>query len=326
MENQTVEQRIAQLTQQLFQDGKLVAVHIAAWPAVASLSAHDLGLTDEEVPKFANLGTKQLIPAARMKIFNTIESRARGVLNLKQMAIPFPIGAAHFIPTAKVPEVLSRLNAYRDQFFGEVDRFVTEYAATVESYLSDNEAYRDKLEKHYPAADQIRSKFQFGISMFAVSFPTKMDEVSLQTLQAQQTAERELLDRQREDLAAVYHENFRTLNSFLSDAVTHVRGNIISAFSNVAERLRTGKVISSRNIASLSDVVESFKDVNFLNDSAVADQLQAVQALLVTGRDFKNDTEAKEALQLAVGQVLDAAQKVSDIDTVTGEYVRRIQV
>jgi hypothetical protein len=263
---------------------------------------------------------------ARMKIFDTIESRARGVLKLKQMAIPFPIGAAHFIPTSKVSAVLGKLNEYRDQFFKEVDGFVEQYTEIMEGYLNENEAHRSKLEKYYPAAGTLRNKFRFNIGMFTIAFPSKMDELSVQTLQAQQVAEREILDKQRSDLEAAYNENFQTLNTFLTDAVSHVRGNIIEAFSNVAEKLRTGKVISSRNLSSLSQVVESFNEVNFLNDSAVAEQLKAVQQLIFTGQDFKNDAEAKDALQVAIGQVLDAAQNVSDVDSITGEYVRRIQV
>lgn len=324
MEN--IEERINQLTQKLFKDGKLVQVHIRAWPAEVQLTADDLGLTEEQIPKFATLGNKRLIAPERMKIFSTIESRARGVLKLKQLSIPFPIGAAHFIPTEKVTEVLSKLNAYRETFYQEVEKFVDSYAEMAESFLSANETYREKLEKFYPPANTIRNKFHFSVSMFTISFPSKMDELTLQTLQAQEKAEQEILIKQRADLEAAYNENFQTLNTFLGDAVKHVRSNITEAFNAVAEKLRTGKVISTRNITSLREVISSFSSVNFLNDTAVATQLDQIGKLIDSGRDFKDDAAAKQDLHAALGQVLEVTSNVSDVDTVTGEYIRHIEL
>lgn len=322
----TIAEQIHALTQKLFKDGKLIQAHINAWPAKVRLTADDLGLTEEQVPKFATLGDKQLIAQERLQIFGTIESRARGVLTNKQSSIPFPIGAAHFIPTEKVPDVLAKLNVYREQFYNEVDKFVNSYAEITTSFLAENEAYREKLEKFYPPAETIRGKFHFSVSMFTISFPSKMDELTLQTLQAQEQAEQEIRIKQRADLENAYNENFQTLNTFLEDAVKHVRSNITDAFAAVAEKIRTGKVISTRNLTSLREVISSFQSVNFLNDTAVASQLELVGNLINSGRDFKDDATAKQELHAALGQVLEVTNNVSDVDTVTGEYIRHIEL
>ena len=51
-----------------------------------------------------------------------------------------------------------------------------------------------------------------------------------------------------------------------------------------------------------------------------------MKSLITTGRDFKEDNDAIDALGAAVGAVLQVAKDTTDIDAITGEYVRHIEV
>lgn len=309
----------------LFRDGKLLQVHVSKWSMQVRLQEEDLPLeAGSKIPDFVRLGNKMLIDEKELKKFTSLESVARSYLRAN--AYTFPIAQAHFVPTKKLLVVLDKLEEFRARYIALVDAFISNYDAHKETMLTRHVAHREDLLKCYPSPEVVRSKFLFHVGMFEVAFPAQMKEIDLAAVQAEGTA-REVMQRKfEEEWRKQYSQSMVEVDNFLKDAVASSRGRVVEVFETIAKKVRGREIISATNMKTMHGIIDAFDGLDFLNDTTVKEKLATVKTLISSGRDFKEDNDAIIALGDAVGEVLAVAKETSDMDAVTGEYMRRIDL
>lgn len=311
--------------QRLFRDGKLLQVHVRKWSMATRLNETDLPLvTGTKLPDFFKLGDKMLIDDGEMKKFVAVESSARNYL--RGHALPFPIAQAHFVPNKVLLGVLEKLDEFRDKYMGLVTTFVANYEALKEGMLTKHAEHRAILLPYYPSAEHVRAKFEFHVGMFQVSFPRQMREIDLASVQAEATAREGMKRKFEAEWQRQYSQSMQQVDSFLREAVTSMRSRVVEVFETIARKIRNREVVSVTNLKTMGSIIEAFDGLDFLDDKSVRTKLDAVKTLIGSGRDFKSDQLALQHLGMAVDDVLDVARETTDLDTLTGDYIRKIEV
>ena len=311
--------------QRLFRDGKLLQVHVRKWSMATRLNEGDLPLVaGTKLPEFFKLGDKMLIDEAEIKKFVAIESAARNYL--RGHALPFPIAQAHFVPNKVLLGVMEKLDEFRDKYMGLVGTFVANYEALKEAMLTKHATHRAILLPYYPSAEHVRAKFSFHVGMFEVSFPRQMREIDLAAVQAEATAREDMKRKFEAEWQRQYSQSMQQVDSFLREAVTSMRSRVVEVFETIARKIKNREVVSATNLKTMNSIIEAFDGLDFLDDKSVRTKLEAVKDLIGSGRDFKSDQLALQHLGAAVSDVLDVARETTDLDTLTGDYIRKIEV
>jgi hypothetical protein len=291
-----------------FKDGVLVALHVNKWSAAKKLDPSDLGLSPDQVPEFMKLGKKMLIPEEEKTKFTQIENNARN--SLERDSFAFPVGGARFVPRHMILTVDHRLKAYQREFQEAVDSFLLRYNEIREDMLTRYEEHRDKLEPYYPGPNSISRFFSFSWVVF---------EIGEMSLKAGETAE-------------AYEEFKRTLreqfNQFLQDAVIDLRFQVQETCLRVAERVAKGEIVNGNSLKSIHNVIDKFMNLNFVGDVRIEKQLNDLRASLqgVKAEELKENETLRKELGTAAAQIAKDAADISDVDEVTGEYKRKLNL
>lgn len=311
--------------QRLFRDGKLLQVHVRKWSMATRLNAEDLPLVaGSKLPDFFKLGDKMLIDEKEIKKFMSVEAAARTYL--RTHALPFPISQAHFVPNKVLLGVMEKLEEFRVKYMELVEAFVTNYEAHKEAMLAKHADHRNILLPYYPSAQHVRGKFGFHVGMFEVSFPRQMREIDLASVQAEASAREDMKRKFEQEWQRQYAQSMQQVDEFLKEAVTSMRARVVEVFETIARKIKNREVVSVTNLKTMSSIIEAFDGLDFLDDRTVRSKLDAVKELIASGRDFKTDYQAIDALGTAVGDVLTVAKETTDLDALTGDYIRKIDV
>lgn len=309
----------------LFRDGKLMQIHVSKWCMAVRLNPEDLPLTEgSQIPDFVKLGAKMLIDEKELKKFVSVEGAARNYL--KHHSNVFPISQAHFVTNKALLGILTKLDELKAKYYEYVDAFVMNYEAHKEAMLTKHAAHRTLLEPCYPNVENILGRFSFNISMFEVAFPKQMREIDLAAVQAEASQRAVMEQRFQREWQSQYQHSMAQVDGFLKDAITTTRGRIVEVFETIAAKIQKREVVSLTNLKTMGGIIEAFDGLDFLDDKVVRGKLEAVKGIIGSNRNFKDDSDAIAALSTAVSEVLTVARETSDLDIVTGEYVRRIDV
>ena len=315
----------------LFQSGKLVQVHVSKWSMTASATESDLGLDKlvvkegedkPEVPSFVTLGKKALFTEDVMRVFSKIESRARTYL--LNHSHKFPVADAHFVPQKTLVTVLSELEEFKKSFLLEVNTFITNYEAYQEKMFTAYPAYKESLLPCYPSAEKAREKFDFSVSVYEVAFPKRMAKITVNDIIAQNLAAEKATEKYEAMMKEQYQHHLKQMQDFLKDTALSMRNEIIKTFETIALKIQNREVVSGANLNTIRSVIDSFDALDFMDDSKVKANLSIVKRLIGSGADFKSDQEALTRLSAAVNTTLETAKSMTDIDSITGEYTRRL--
>lgn len=309
----------------LFRDGRLVQVHVGKWSMAAKLDETDLPLQQNAViPAFVKLGSKMLINESELRKFNTIENLARTCL--RNHSYNFPISHAHFVPNKKLMPVLDTLYKQRAEFMAAVDTFITNYDALTEANLAQYPEHRGSLLPFYPSPGFVRSCFSFRVVILEVAFPKQMKEIDLLSVQAEAGARAKLQAKFETEWQHQYDQTVQMVDEFLKEALVSTRGKIIEVFETIANKIKKREVVSTVNLKTMASIIETFEGLDFLNDAAVKSKLATVKGVINSGRDFKESQSAISALAASVDEVLAVARATTDVDALTGDYIRRIDL
>lgn len=309
----------------LFQDGMLVSIHVGKWEMLQAVDQEkDLGLKAENIPDFVMPGKKKLFPDEIRLQFSRIEQRGRTYLRTNSHK--FPIVDAHFVPHRKLVEVYAGLLKIKQEY----DKASAEFLANYEKYkgemLATHHEKRASLEHCYPPIDLIKDRFRFEINMYEIAFPRKVKSVSIEQVRAQNMA----VENMRKQFDAELEQQQRQLNQqaeqFVKEAVVALRGQVVETFQTIANKIGNKEVVTKTNIQSLRSIIEQFSSLDFFDDVEVKAKLLEAKALVKHDVVYKDNVEAIAKLNEVVGSVLTVARNASDIDAVTGEYFRRINL
>ena len=323
----TNHQQLEQRYSKLFKDGKLVQIHVRKWGMSAQLDQEDLELKEEfKLPDIFKLGKKMLIKGEELAKFTSIEQKARTYL--KNNSLSFPIAQAHFVPRKKLLTVINKLNEMKAEYDALTEEFIQNYPTYKEEMLKTYTEHREKLEPFYPTAERIRQKFGFELSIFEVALPKRFKETDLLEIMAQNAAVEDLKGKYEREMEQQYIKGVQNIDSFLKETITALRAEIVRVFELVSNKIKNREVISKTNLSSIKNIIDNFKELDFLDDKEVNSKLDAVLELIDSNNEiaFKSNYAVVKRLEASLNEALDVARNLSDVDNVTGEYFRKIEV
>jgi hypothetical protein len=145
-------------------------------------------------------------------------------------------------------------------------------------------------------------------------------------IHAQNIAIEQAQEKYRAIMDEQYKHSVRQMEAFVKEAAVGLRGEIVKVFETIANKIRNKEVVSTTNLKTIKETIESFNGLDFLDDSKVKAHLAEVKKLVNSGADFRSDEEALERLNAAVTITLETAKNMTDIDEITGGYIRRLDV
>ncbi len=241
----------------------------------------------------------------------------------------FPISDAHFVPRARLADVMAKLQEFKTEFNGLVDKFVENYEDYKEKILADP-AYADIVETLrplYPSKEAVRSKFGFSVNIFELAMPKAFEETDIQALIGRDEAKEEVKTALKEQLKEQHENSVRLLEKFTEDAATSLRAKLVTMCKTIIEKIQNKELISKANINTIREEIANFRGLNFLDDKSVETEIAKLE-MLVEGdkNNFKTDRETIDTLNETLGAVLAKAENLSDISKLRGQYFRKIKV
>jgi hypothetical protein len=317
----------------VFQDGKLVNVHIGMWGMSYSLTENDIKL-DNKLPETIKLGKKMLIKPAVFNAFKNYEQRVRNFLYSNSFEFPL-VSQAHFVPKSKYMEVYGKLNEMGNKYMGMVDEFIEKYQDYKKEALDYYEQHKDSvnvehLEEYYPEPGKVRSKFYFDIVSFEITIPAEFkkldlhDEINREKAAAE--AREQALVNYEDQYSKQLDVHMAKISDFVNAATLTLREKITEHCEVALNKINKKEIVSDANIRTLMKHIKEFRELNFVDDKAIEDKLQKVEALLQGDHDFSKDKDALGLLKEHLASVVTEAENLTDLANVSGEYFRKLSV
>jgi hypothetical protein len=331
MSDYKISDTLQQHYNKIFQDGKLINLHIGMWGMSYNLTEGDIKL-DKQLPETIKLGKKMLIKPAVYNKFKNYEQKARKYLY--DNSFVFPLGAqSHFVPKTKFVDVYKKLNELKAEYMEMVNEFVEKYEEykqeVIEYYREHADTVSvDDLSSYYPPIAKIRDKFCFDIVSYEIALPTEFNELNLQDEIAREEANNEAKQKALEKYKTDYSEQLNVhtakLSEFMTEVTSTVRGKVAEHFNVVLNKINKKELVSTVSINRIYKQIEEFRSVNFADDSVVEAELSKLEKLLDGKHDFEGNKDAIALLKTHLSNVVSAAESTSDVANVTGEYFRKL--
>jgi hypothetical protein len=144
------------------------------------------------------------------------------------------------------------------------------------------------------------------------------------------TDDAEVIDSLEKEEIAIQEYRTQTqqrIQNFVDEVVATLRQETLGLCTKITNNIKEGKVIKGRTLNSLQDFVEKFKEFNFVGDSTVEAQLDALKKEFLdvhSNDDIAKGADLQEELKRRLGELAEVASNMTDINSVTGEYRRKI--
>jgi len=324
-----------------FIDGKLMMIHAHYWGARVMVEEKDLGI--EKVASAIKLGHKYLIPEEIISKFRSVENRARNIVT--QNSFPFPIGNANFVPINKFVEVLDTLKKCKAEYEELTDDLVANYEAykaqmipvyrevadaaylrqspaietfSIDEKESDREAFINafvgRIQTLCPKVEVLRGKFSLDWDVFEIALPEmekgEADKIALDQAEFEETRNQMKLK----------------VSGFVNEVVTTLRAETVELCNKIVTNITEGKVVKGPTLNSLKNFIDRFRDMNFVGDETVSQQLAALKKDFLDAHttDEIAGADMQAELKRRLGDLAQVAGNMTDVSSVTGEYRRRV--
>jgi len=328
----------------IFKDGVLINVTVNYWSGAKILSPEDLGLKKENVSDAFKLGNKALVPRNVIKKFRALEARARNIVDLN--SFKFPIGNARFIPKKKFFKILKKLEKIKFEYIQLTEQLVINYdkyrkemqpiyrdAAEKAFYTSLPNSIEFNIEKmeqkkehfvnnflmrvatFYPPVNTLRDRFSLGWDIYEIALP-RMRKLDSTEIVKGQIAE--------EEYRVQVHEK---IGKFLDEVVSVLRQETVEICSHIVKNIHSGKVVTGATIKSLKNFVENFKELNFVGDIKIEEELDNLQRNFLdaySSEQITKQIDLQSELKRRLGKLAKIAKETTDINSITGQYKRKI--
>ena len=331
--NYKITETLQKYYDQVFQDGKLVNVHIGMWGMSYNLEEEDIKL-DNKLPDTIKLGKKMLIKPAVYNKFKSIEQKIRKYLYTNSFDFPL-VSQAHFVPKAKFAEVYTKLNEMRTEYLAMVEEFLYKYEDYKKEALDYYQEHTDtvniaNLEQYYPSLAEIKKKFYLDIVSFEIALPTSFKELDLHAEIGREIVindeKRKAAVQYREQYAAQVQTHISKISDFVNDVSATLRSKVAEHCTVALNKINKKEVVSDANIRTLLKHIQEFRAMNFVDDQAIESELSKVEKLLSGEKDFSRDKDAINLLQTHLNNVVTEAKSLTDVANVSGEYFRKLSV
>lgn len=271
--------------QEVFRKGCLVDLDVGVWSAERKLQPEDLGLTGAEVSENFSLGHKRLIPHEATARLRKLESSARNTL--RRFSFSFPFGQAQFVPWVRMEECKAMLDSIIATFNMAADSIVSEFdkhrlAVRSEFTKAAHEAYQRRValcggldcteseyvneflarvDKAYPKAEDLRSKYHMEYTVFQVSLP----DITRATLE-------DIVDGAAK--VSLMREAFEVgvrqkVNQFAEGVVLQMRGDAQDVLSRAVRTLKFGKRPTKYTIDMVRKMIDRYSTMDLVGDDGL---------------------------------------------------------
>lgn len=319
-----------QLLDVLTRSGVLINVSVRYWRGCKKLKPEDLGLRPSQVSdRLFSLGHKRLLPKEALAELALVEGRAHAIV--EQNTFPFLNGLGHFLPNARLDEVMGRLKELEQDFWNAKRGFMEHYqhhrqAASAEWRRtavrlspSDPQTLVTAIETSFPVAHALEKQFGFTWTLFQISLPESygIDAVDFEDQQVVAAARR---------LAAAEagRKIRRETEEFVSDCVAALREQTATLCNEMLESIRTSETgVHQKTLNRLIRFIDQFKAMNFANDQVMEQQLEAVRTELLsrTAEEYRDSRVARQRLVQGLSQLSEHARQLAQTDAT--EIVQR---
>jgi len=299
----------------LFQLGCLFVIRTSYWSCRIGNEPQDFHLSPHEVESkaIASFGSKELVdPHKGRKVFQQIEKKARHQLG--KYSKPFPAANAHFVPWDHVPELIDQFQTLKAEFDQAVEDFLTQYPQLRAEWQTQ---HPDVPDAAYPAAWDLRKKFNFGWHTFKVAGAASAMAIDdIQAELAGQQVRAEQLAQMKQNLQAECQQ-------FAGDYVMAFRKEVAEFCDQVIDA--NGKV-HGKTLQAIRRKIEHFHAMNIFNDADTAAQLGELKTQLfgLTGETLKEQPDLAQKLSQACATLKQELLDPNSVSSLTGRLKRRV--
>ena len=260
----------------VFQDGKLVNVHIGMWGMSYNLTEEDI-LLEDKLPETIKLGKKMLIKPAVYNKFKNFGQKVRKYLYSNSFDFPL-VAQAHFVPKIKYMDVYEELEKRRTEYLEMVAEFVDKYEDYKKEALEYYAEHKDTVDitdlaAYYPSKENVRGKFHFDIVSYEIAMPAAFSEFDLQEEinreEAGAEAKNVALKKYQADYKKQIDLHTEKINSFVQEVTSTLRSKIVEHCSVALGKIKKKEVVSDANIKTLLKHIKEFRELNFVDDKIV---------------------------------------------------------
>jgi len=313
----------------LTREGVLLKVSISFWRGCKKLMPEDIGLDPENVSdRLISLGHKRLLPKEAVAKLSLIEGRAHALVEAN--TFPFLNGVAHFLPNARLNEVLTKLKELETEFWEAKQEFIQKYAelrdsaaeewrTMAEKLVKDPERLVSVIEASFPLPQRMDRFYGFELQMFQLALPEKMS-VDLITMAEQQEV---VMARERAIQQATQKIN-RDVELFVADCVASLREQTAQLCEEMLQSINTSETgVHQKTLNRLVKFIDQFKQLNFANDRVMEQELEKVRSELLskTAEEYRDSKYAKTRLKQGLSQLASQARQLAKQDA--SELVQR---
>jgi len=306
----------------LTREGVLIKVSVRYWRGTKKLKPEDIGLKESDLSdRLISLGHKRLLPKEALAGLAVLEGRAHTLV--ESNTFPFMNGLGHFLPNARLEEVTSKLKEIESEFWRAKEAFLKEYSslrdqasnewrAMAEKLVNDPDRLVAAIEASFPFPQKMSRYYGFDTQLFQISLPEKlsMDLVSLtdhqEVLAARQKAAEEASNKIRVGV-----------ESFVGDCVASLREQTAQLCQDMLHSINSSETgVHQKTLNRLVRFIDQFKQMNFVNDSVMEQQLEAVRKELLnkTAEEYRDSKTARNRLVQGLSQLANEAQRLAKQD------------
>jgi hypothetical protein len=288
----------------LTREGVLVKVSVRYWRGTKKLKPEDLGLKQADVSdRLISLGHKRLLPKDALAGLAVVEGRAHALVEAN--TFPFLNGIAHFLPNARLEEVMSKLTEMHSEFWQAKQQFLQKYSSLrreaskewrkmAQKLVTDPDRLVAVIESSFPFPQHMDRYYGFDVQLFQIALPGRMetDLVSLaeqrDVIAARQKAAQEAGQKIRHDVEV-----------FVADCVASLREQTAKLCDDMLHSINHSETgVHQKTLNRLVRFIDQFKQMNFVNDTVMEEQLESVRKELLskTAEEYRDSKTARRRL------------------------------
>jgi hypothetical protein len=306
----------------LTREGVLINVSVRYWRGTKKLKPEEIGLKASDVSdRLISLGHKRLLPKEALKDLALVEGRAHSLV--ESNTFPFLNGLGHFLPNARLSDVSERLKTLETDFWRAKGRFLDQYSTLrnnaadewrrmAEKLVQDPAQLVSTIEAAFPMTKAMEKFFGFDVQLFQISIPEQLgiDLITLED-QRQVSAARDCAVREAADKIRTDTERF------VADCVVALReqtAQLCDQMLNSINGSETG--VHQKTLNRLVKFIDHFKQMNFMNDRVMEEQLEQVRSELLsrTAEEYRDSSVARTRLMNGLSQLANKAKELAHAD------------
>jgi len=327
--NQTNQSNQVNILSALTKEGVLIKVSISYWRGCKKLRPEDIGLNEADLSdRLISLGHKRLLPKESLSALALVEGRAHALV--EQNTFPFLNGLGHFLPNARLEEVMEKVKGLEQEFWAAKSEFLSQYAALRKSaseewrkmaknLVSDPERLMDAIESSFPFPQKMDRYYGFDLQVFQISLPQKI-EMDMITLADQQ----EVVEARHRAAQEAGAKIRRGVEQFAAECVASLREQTSQLCQDMLASINNSETgVHQKTLNRLVRFIDQFKEMNFMNDTEMEQQLEQVRKELLskTAEEYRDSTTAKARLVNGLQRLSATAQDLAKQDA--SELVQR---